>query len=234
MPELKPGGLKAGTECWAWQYDWPPGLSRPMSAQKPVRGILAERTDRIGDTSRSPDWFVPYSGKSRRPAFTKAVRIEAMRLDSDRSAAEDAYNAAVKAVAARLLSLADMAQRDLLPLESDGFDASGGQADYSVMRPDLTRDYAGIAAAARPELALRDDHEGDLYSWTEFEALERRGCINRYDGSADLLLDGKGCSNALIDMSRGWIYIPDQYAVPFHLVREVFEGRSPQVLWFNK
>ena len=98
--------IKAGTECWAWQYDWPAGLSRPMLSMKPVRGILAEYPDRIGNTSRGPGWFVPYSGKSRKPAFTKSVRVESVNLHAEKDDAVAAYNKAVQKTIARFMAAA--------------------------------------------------------------------------------------------------------------------------------
>ena len=225
--------LKSGTECWAWQYDWPKGLSLPLSSMKPVRGILAECPDRIGDASRGPGWFVPYSGKSRRPAFTKAVRVEAVNVHSEREAAEDAYNAAVRSVAARLLDLARLAQSDIVRTERDGYDKDGLK-EYPVMRPDLSMGYSGILAAMDPRLELLEDHGGDVISWESFEAGEARGIYNPYLGDADLLVDGKGSETALMDLHRGLLYIPDEYAVPFNRIAEAFAGHEIQVLWFPK
>lgn len=235
MPELQLSDLKSGTECWAWQYDWPKGLSLPMSSMKPVRGVLAEWPDRIGDTARGPGWFVPYSGKSRRPAFTKAVRVEAVNVHSEKENAVDAYNAAVRAAAARFLDLAGLAQSDIVPTEAGGF-AKGEKTleDYPVLRTDLSLDYSGILAAARPVLELKQDHCGALMSWENFEAAESAGCLSYHDGDGDLLVDGKGCNNALLDLARGLVYIPDSFAVPFHHVKAVFAGHEVQVLWFNK
>ena len=233
MPGLELKDLKSGTECWAWQYDWPKGLSLPMSSMKPVRGVLAERPDRIGDESRGPGWFVPYSGRSRRPAFTKAVRAEAVNIHSEKENAVEAYNKAVRAVAARFLAVAELAQSDIVRLESDGF-ADGKLADYPVMRADLSLDYSGILAAARPVLELKSDHGGELMSWEEFMSEEDAGSLCCYDGDGDLLVDGKGCDNAFLDLSRALVYIPDSFAVPFDRVKAAFAGHDVQVLWFNK
>ena len=49
MPELTLDGLKTGLECYAWQYDWLPGLSKPLMAMKPARGVLAAQPDQIGN-----------------------------------------------------------------------------------------------------------------------------------------------------------------------------------------
>lgn len=233
MPELKLQDLKAGTECWAWQYDWPKALSLPMSSQKPVRGVLAGEPDRIGDTSRGPGWFVPYSGRSRRPAFTRAVRVEAVNLCSERTDAEDGYNRAVRAVAARFLDLAALAQSDIVRTGRDGFDEDGLK-EYPVLRPDLSMDYRNILAAVDPCLELKTDHGGEVMSWDAFLQGEAAGYLNQYRGDGDLLIDGKGSKTALLDQSRGMVYIPDVYAVPFNRVRDVFAGHEVQVIWFPK
>lgn len=233
MPELKLTDLKCGTECWAWQYDWPKGLSLPMSSMKPVRGILAEYPDRIGDEARGPGWFVPYSGRSRRPAFTKAVRVEAVNLCSEKDTAEDMYNAAVRKAAARFLDLAKLAQSDIVRTKRDGYSTDGIDV-HPVMRPDLSMDYSGIIAAMDPHLELLPDHGGDVLSWEAFRNGEDRGIYNPYRGCCDLLVDGKGSETALMDMHRGLLYIPDVYAIPFERIEEVFAGHQVQVLWFPK
>lgn len=227
-------GLRSGTELYAWQWDWPQGLARPLSKMKPVRGVLAEWPDRIGDTSRGPGWFVPYSGKSRRPAFTKAVRVEAVQLYMDKADAEDAYAASVRATIGHFLSFAAMAQAELPRLERLGFTENGQLENYPMLVPDLSGDFEDVVRAAQPALVLKEDHEGDLMPWEAFSRLEQSGCINKYDGCADFQLDGFGCKNALVDMCRGLVYIPDRYAVPFEKVPEVFSGHRPEILWFNK
>lgn len=232
--DLRPDELKAGMELYAWQWDWPRGLTQPLSKLKPVRGVLAEQPDRIGDTTHGPGWFVPYSGKSRRPSFTKAVRVEAVRLSHDKTGAENAYAAAVKATIRDFLSFAAVAQNELPRLERLGFTENGQLENYPVFVPDLSDDFGAVVRAAQPELVLRNDHEGDLMGWEEFARMESSGRINRYDGFADFQLDGHGCKNALVDMCRGIIYIPDYYAIPFEKVPEVFNGHRPEVLWFNK
>ena len=233
MPALELKDLKSGTECWAWQYDWPKGLSLPLSSMKPTRGILAEWPDHIGDETRGPGWFVPYSGRSRRPAFTKAVRVEAVNLCSGKEDAEDSYNDAVRKTAARFLSMAELVQSDLLRVKRDGFSEDGIDV-HPVMRPDLTMDYSGILAAMDPCLELKPDHGADALSWESFRNGEDRGIYNPYRGDADLLIDGKGSERALLDMHRGMLYIPDVYAVPFERIEEVFAGHEIQVLWFSK
>lgn len=107
-------GLRNGTECWAWLYDWPRGTSLPSAVMKPVRGVLAQTNSAVGDVSRLPEWFVPYRKGTRTPAWTKAVRIEVLNLHSGEDAAKSAYNAAVKAVINRFEDLIRMAKQDMV------------------------------------------------------------------------------------------------------------------------
>lgn len=226
--------LKAGTECWAWQYDWPDALSMPTSSMRPSCGILTEQPGQIGDVTRNPGWFVPYIEKSKNPAFAKAVRVEAVNLANDQETAENAYNNAVRAVATRFLNRAAMAQSDLIKTERDGF-VNGMLENYIVMRPDMTQDYAGIMTEIRPCLTPLPGYGGGLLlDWETFAKLEQRGDINRFDGFGNLHLDGKGCDNAVLDLCRGIVYVPDSYAIPFERVPEVFCDHEIQVLWFNK
>lgn len=233
MPETTLKDLRPGTECWAWQYDWPKGMSLPASSMKPIRGILTAHNDKIGNESGTVGWFVPYSGKSRRPAFTKSVRAEAVNVCSDRTTAEDMYNAAVRAVASRFLDLARLVQSDIVRTDRDGYDEDGLR-EYPVFRPDLSMDYKDILAAMNPCLELKEDHEGEVMSWAAFEIAEGARCLTDRDGDGDLLIDGKGSEHALLDQSRGMLYIPDEFAIPFNRIPEVFAGHEIQVIWFSK
>lgn len=233
MPELTLDGLKTGLECYAWQYDWLPGLSKPLMAMKPARGVLAAQPDQIGNIARGPGWFVPYGKNSKRPAFTKATRVEAVKLYTDKTEAEDAYNNAVRAVAARFFNLASMVQDDLVQAKRDGF-SDGALENYPVLRPDLSLDYTGIATAAKPVLELLPDHGGDIMSWSEFDTMLSSGAINAHDGIAALRLDGKGCENAIVDIWSGLVYIADKYAIPFKMAPAAFFGHDPEIHWFRK
>lgn len=225
--------IKAGTECWAWQYDWPAGLSMPMLSMKPVRGILAEYPDRIGNTSRGPGWFVPYSGKSRKPAFTKAVRVESVNLHAEKDDAVATYNKAVQKTIAQFMAAAMQAQDNLVKTEELGF-VDDELEQYPVMRADLSCDHESVITAMAPILELRPDYEGELMEWDKFNNLMDRGLINQYDGCAMLHVDGKGCDNVLIDMYRGMLYVQDKYMVPFEHIPTVLAGHSVQVLWMPK
>lgn len=113
---MLPSDLPCGTECWAWQYEWPQGMSLPTARMLPVRGILAHTNQEIGTDKQAPGWFVPYAKGSKKPAWTRSVRAECVNLHTGKTDAQAAFSAAVAAVAARFDGLARLARNDLAEL----------------------------------------------------------------------------------------------------------------------
>ncbi len=225
LPEDAPGeparvdDLKCGTECWAWTYDWPRGLSLPVSSMQPTRGVLARTNQDIGAPHQSPAWFVPYVQNTRKPAWTKAVRAEAVNLCSDKDGAVKAHDQAVRAAIARFADLAGMAEKDLAekpPARSAALAAAGragGDGRYgwacvlvsenatSVMSgygTDMDTDDYKATMAALDFAAKAASAQGitDMSVWSEQQVPESRPdffhggvVLKTADGSPEL--DGK-------------------------------------------
>lgn len=225
--------IKAGTECWAWAWDWPKGFSMPVAAQKPVRGMLTEHPDRIGDETHAPGWFVPYSGKSRRPAFTKAVRMESMHLCSDKKAAEVAYNAAVQLTMKWLQSCIFMCQDSMVKNLAAGFDEKGDMLEHPVFAADLSRNHGDLLRIFQSApLEPKPETLRDSFTWKKCQAMIGQGTLRPGYGVLDILIDGKGSEHALMDMHRGCLLLDQKYLVFFEQIEDVFKGHEIRCIWF--
>lgn len=231
---LSLAGLKNGQEAWGWAWDWPPGIPHPLSDMAPVHGILAGSNSGIGDPARGPGWFVPFRKNTRKPAWTKAVRVESVTLHDSRDDAVSRYNAAVQATVRRFNDMSRLAQTALIKTPDLGFGTDGYLMEYPVMRADLSGDFTAAYAATGKKRALRPDHGDWIMPWSEFAALVDRGDLNHHDGVADLLLDGQGSENVLVDIWRAMVYVPDSFLIPFDKIETVFAGHGPQAIWFPK
>ena len=71
-------------------------------------------------------------------------------------------------------------------------------------------------------------------TWEQFcHDVENRS-ITDYDGSADLIVDGRASSNNTLWLTTGMLYIFDEFLIPFDRVPEIFAGHEIQVIWYNK
>lgn len=137
--ENKAQTMPAGQTCWAWAYDWPKGASMPSLKQAPIQGVLTKNRSEIGDANDKAEWFVPYVKNTKRPAWTKAFRVECLNIDTDKDAAIEAYNNAVIEIAVRYEGMAGMIRRDTVIIEP------GVQATAAIAGMALTSGHYGWA-----------------------------------------------------------------------------------------
>lgn len=199
----------AGCDCWAWAYDWPRGATMPSLKQAPIHGVLARSNRDIGKPDDMAEWFVPYVKNTKRPAWTKAFRVECLNIHTDRSDAFLAYNNAVDAVARRFEDTARMIRKDIARAGKPktaaaavaGTALSRGQYGWSciVITENATailsgggrEDGADDAAAVRKALAMAAGQAvmqdiQELTVWTSCPAVHdditKIGANDLYDG----------------------------------------------------
>lgn len=125
---MRASELACGTECWGWQYQWPLGMSMPTARMAPTRGILSAKCyDGDEAMAGTPVWFIPYVKNTRKPAWTKAIRLEFVNIHSTKAAAVTAHDNAIAAVAARLRDIAAMAEADMAGRKENSKNARTGR-----------------------------------------------------------------------------------------------------------
>lgn len=83
-------------------------------------------------------------------------------------------------------------------------------------------------------LEFREDKScGTVFSFEEFLKEVEDMSLMDYDGSGNMILNGKVVKNSSTWIHDRSMYIVNKYFVPFEKLEELF-GEEIEILWFNK
>ena len=193
-----------------------------MTCLKPVPGTLEPARDGSG-----PAFFVPADGSGK-------YLLGACSIAGTQEECTHIYNVSIMAHIKELQEDIMKAEQELVPVLDMSKDEDGFLEKEPVWRRDVSFNYDAIFGYMTQDLEPRDGCDGDRMPWEEFVECVELGGFTDNDGFGDLLIDGMASSNVALYLAGRYVYVYDEYQVPFERVTEVFAGHKLEVLWFNK
>lgn len=74
---------------------------------------------------------------------------------------------------------------------------------------------------------------GDVMTYEKFIKLVENFSIIDYDGSGELILNGKVVKNTSTWLGHRSVFFADRFFVPFDVLQSIF-GDDMKIIWFNK
>lgn len=238
---------KPGDIVWAFAYQGADRIKGKKLRQKPIQGMLLDTKypDAPNDPTKPARYFVPF-GTTGNPMWSKVIAASSRKYTDTEADAIKLYNDEIKREIQWYQNQVREMNQDLIPTLDTTKDSDGDYAASVPYRADLTISDREILDSILDDLIPKGSDEnktklrqediecGELMTWEQFcHDVENRS-ITDYDGSADLIIDGRASSNNTLWLTTGMLYIFDKFLIPFDRVPEIFAGHEIQVIWYNK